>query len=522
MTYYKNGRPIDPRKIARVSGSKQSGGGRSADSDADRAPSPAPERPRTQREPTSAPRSQQPPAPHPRDPYEYLEPFHESRARSAARVSAPGGPPPAAPGGRRPAQPADRRKRTFRRRRIIAGLAAAVVLVLVAGGIFVFAQYQDLSTGIHRTSLGPAQNTAETNILVMGLDSRLDENGNPLPADVYNALHAGTADDGGYNSNVLMLLHIPAGGGHPVGISIPRDDWVSLPGAPDGASMGKIKQAYGFQLDQTLTHLTRTQPNLSHADAYQQARSAARVEEVKTVEQFLNVKINHFVEVTMGAFYQLAEAVQPIQVCLNEATADSYSGANFVKGVQEINAQQAVAFVRQRRDTTTSPVNLTDLDRERRQQAFIISLANKLKHQNLFDDFSVMEKMLGTVKNDIAVDSNLDLLSLASDAKKFAGGGVSFETLPISSFGVRDGQDVNLVDVNQVRTTTAQLIAASDASSTPKPSASSGSSKASHGSSGSSSGSSGSSGSSSASTPAPSNTFGTNGVMSSAGIPCVN
>ncbi|MGA0566099.1 LCP family protein [Rathayibacter sp. KR2-224] len=459
MTYYKNGRPIDPRKIARVDTSKQTAANKPVGSD-DRAPSRMPDHP-------------------------------------AIRPSAVG------------------RNRKYRRRRIIAGLAVAVVLMLVAGGVVVFAQYQQLSSGIHRTSLGPTQNTEETNILVMGLDSRVDENGDALPADVYNALHAGTADDGGYNSNVLMLLHIPAGAGHPVGISIPRDDWVSLPGAPDGASMGKIKQAYGLQLDQTLTRLTQTQPNLSHADAYQQARSAARVEEVNTVSQFLNVKINHFVEVTMGAFYQLAEAVQPIQVCLNAATADTYSGANFVKGLQQLTAEQAVAFVRQRRDTTTSDVNLTDLDRERRQQAFIISLANKLEHQNVFDDFSVMEKMLGTVKNDIAVDSNLDLLSLASDAKRFGGGGVSFETLPISSFGVEEGQDVNVVDLGQVRTTTAQLIAASDASSTPSP-------KPSSDPSGSSKPSSGRSDASPAATPAPSNTFGTNGVMSSASIPCVN
>ena len=31
----------------------------------------------------------------------------------------------------------------------------------------------------------------DTNILIMGLDSRLDENGNPLPPGIYDALHAG-------------------------------------------------------------------------------------------------------------------------------------------------------------------------------------------------------------------------------------------------------------------------------------------------------------------------------------------
>lgn len=491
MTYYKNGRPIDPKKVARLSRTR-----------------------RRNDEPDAVATAQEPPSParDPADPYEYLQPYRgpRSAARPGSRASLSEDPSEPSPGRVPDRTPAARRRRVIRRRRIVAGIAAAVVLVLVGTGLFLFWQYQDLSNGVHRTSLGPPQNTAETNILVMGLDSRLDENGDPLPADVYNALHAGGADDGGYNSNVLMLLHIPAGSGHPVGISIPRDDWVSLPGAPDGVSMGKIKQAYGLQLDDTLTHLTRTRPNLSHADAYQQARSAARIEQVKTVAQFLNVKIDHFVEVTMGAFYQLAQAVQPIQVCLNNATADSYSGADFAKGLQEINAQQAVAFVRQRRDTTTSDVNLTDLDRERRQQAFIISLANKLQHQNVFDNFAVMEKMLGTVKNTIAVDSNLDLLGLASDAKRFAGGGVGFQTLPISSFGYEDGQDVNLVDVDQVRSVTAQLIAASDASSTPAPTTKP------------STGTKGGSSQAPAGTPAPSNTFGTNGVMSSSSIPCVN
>ncbi|GAB3384856.1 hypothetical protein GCM10027568_01240 [Humibacter soli] len=472
MTYYKNGRPIDPKKLARVNKPRDPGSRAAKDS--------LDEEVRVPRD-TRAPAAAGGPAPR----------------TSAPRASVPRGPAP------------DRRARVRRRRRIAGVIAACVVLLLIGTGVFVYSQYQQLSNGIHRTSLGPVQNTAETNILVMGLDSRLDENGNPLPADVYNALHAGTADDGGYNANVLMLLHIPAGGGHPVGISIPRDDWVSLPGSPDGTSMGKIKQAYGLQLDDTLTHLTQTQPNLSHADAYQQARSAARVEEVKTVSQFLNVHINHFVEVTMGAFYQLAVAVQPIQVCLNEATADSYSGANFAKGLQQISAAQAVAFVRQRRDTTSSPVNLTDLDRERRQQAFIISLANKLGHENVFNQFGVMEKMLGTAKNDMAVDTGLNLLSLASDAKRFSGGGISFETLPISSFGYVDGQDVNLVDLGQVRATTAQLIAASDASASPPthPATSGGQGKSS---------------AAPAKTPAPSNTFGTNGVISSSSIPCVN
>lgn len=299
----------------------------------------------------------------------------------------------------------------------------------------------------------------------MGLDSRLDENGNPLPAKVYSALQAGNQSDGGYNTNVLMLLHLPAGGGKAVGISIPRDDYVALPGHPDGTSMAKIKEAYGLTLDQKLRQLVNA-GGISHADAYQQARAAARQAEVATVSAFLGgVPINHFVEVTMAAFYQVAQAVQPITVCLDEATSDTFSGANFRAGVQQLSASQAVSFVRQRRDNTHPNLDFTDLDRERRQQAFIISLAYKLKQAGTFTNLGTLRSLIDTAKQNIALDSGFNLLSFAGEASKLAGGNLSFTTLPITGFGVRNGQDVNLVNLAQIRAETAYLLSSGPAPS---------------------------------------------------------
>ena len=82
----------------------------------------------------------------------------------------------------------------------------------------------------------------------------------------------------------------------------------------------------------------------------------------------MGIPIDHFVEVTLAAFFQIAEVVQPLTVCLNDDTSDPYSGADFERGVQEIDAAQAMAFVRQRRDVNDE--TFTDLDRTRRQQAF--------------------------------------------------------------------------------------------------------------------------------------------------------
>lgn len=362
------------------------------------------------------------------------------------------------------------------RSRVITGVAVLAAVGVLGGGVAAARPFLDVTTGIHRSAItmpsrgGSAAAEAQnaTNILIMGLDSRLDENGNPLPAATYEALHAGNGSDGGYNTNVLMLIHIPAHG-NPVGISIPRDDWVALPGAPDGAVMGKIKQAYGLELDQTLRHIVNTEAGVAHDVAYQEARAAARQEELLTVSQFTGQPIDHFIEVTMAAFYEIAQAVQPVKVCLNEATSDTYSGADFHKGYQELSASQAVSFVRQRRDTSGSGVTLTDLDRERREQAFIVALAYKLRHENVLTNLGLVQQLIDTAKQNIALDSGFNLLQFASEANTFAGGGMTFQTLPILGYGVEQGEDVNLVDQAQDQHVAAQLIAASDGAAMPAP-----------------------------------------------------
>ena len=47
-----------------------------------------------------------------------------------------------------------------------------------------------------------------------------DENGDPLPKAMYDALHTGDASIGGLNTNVLMLVHIPGDGTRATAISI--------------------------------------------------------------------------------------------------------------------------------------------------------------------------------------------------------------------------------------------------------------------------------------------------------------
>ncbi|MCH9759777.1 MAG: LCP family protein [Actinomycetia bacterium] len=379
--------------------------------------------------------------------------------------------------------PRHRENRRSRQRRLLAGgrvlAALATVLALMVTGMG-WAGYRSLAGGFI-TSLaldgGPNSTGGEQNILIMGLDSRLDQHGNPLPQAMYEALHAGDESVGGYNANVLILLHLPAGGGPVIAISIPRDDYVDLPGCPSQVCKAKIKQAYGLAYEQAMEELAVQENSESSSSTTvsdstpaneQAAREAGRKEQIKTVRALLGVPIDHFIEVTLGAFFKIAEVVQPITVCLSDDTADDYSGADFRKGVQQIDAAQALAFVRQRRDLNDAL--FTDLDRTRRQQAFIVSLMSALRHGGALSSPSALRRLVQVAQQNVAVDAGFDLAGFVDSDSVLSGRPISLYTLPISEFGQDSaGEDVNLIDVSAIRSIVRNLFATGSPDPTPPP-----------------------------------------------------
>src|SRR5437763_4192622 len=78
-----------------------------------------------------------------------------------------------------------------------------------------------------------------TDILLVGMDSRTDAQGNPLDAQLLKQLNAGVSD-GEENTDTLIMLHIPNDGSKAVAISLPRDSYVNIP----GFGKHKINSAY--------------------------------------------------------------------------------------------------------------------------------------------------------------------------------------------------------------------------------------------------------------------------------------
>ncbi|MGW7003517.1 LCP family protein [Streptomyces sp. NPDC054933] len=338
-------------------------------------------------------------------------------------------------------------------------MCCASALVLVASGM-AWGAYHYLTGGLNTSDAldavrgrAPAHLDNSVNLLLIGLDSRKDMDGNDLPKQfVEDELHAGSSDIGGYNTNTLILMHIPANGGKVTAFSVPRDDYVQVldgDGTPGG--MHKMKEAYGLAKADAENKLAAE--GVKGADLEHQSREVGREATLATVQQFLGVPIDHFAEVNLLGFYDIAKVLQPIQVCLKQPVHDRYSGADFPAGYQELNPRQALAFVRQRHGLIGG-----DLDRTHRQQAFLSSVTHKLKAQGIFGDLGKLQGLLDVVKKDLVIDSSWNVLDFAQQAPNLTGGNVEFHTLPIAGFAQRGGESVNLVDPQQIRSIVGRMI----------------------------------------------------------------
>ncbi|WP_194918851.1 LCP family protein [Catenulispora rubra] len=289
----------------------------------------------------------------------------------------------------------------------------------------------------------PKSHDGSVDILLMGLDSRRDDQGHDLPAAMLDKLHAGSSSDvGGYNTNTLILLHVPADGSPATAVSVPRDDWVSIP----NLGWHKIKEAYGRAKAAKESALVKAGDGPA-GDALEAAgREAGRASAIAAVQGLLNVPIDHFAEVNLAGFYDVAVALGGVTVCLNKAVQDDYSGADFPAGVQTLDGSKALAFVRQRHGLPGG-----DLDRTRRQQAFLSAVQRKLSDDGVLSDIGRLSGLIGAVKRDVVVDDSFDVLSLISKAGSLKAGRIQFHTLPIDGFATRDGEDVNLVDPAKVQ-----------------------------------------------------------------------
>ncbi|HEY2521756.1 MAG TPA: LCP family protein [Streptosporangiaceae bacterium] len=332
-------------------------------------------------------------------------------------------------------------------------ILAASVLVLSGFAYYVKDQVNAIG-GSNVISGGPV--TGAMNILIMGLESRTDYNGNILPGGLLHAMHAGSKQGvangvGGQDTNTLILIHIYAGGQKAVGVSIPRDNWVTYPKAYDGQSHGKIDQAYGLAWAQSLSQTNNTK--ISKDQRYLQANEAGQSAAIDTVQSLTGVHVDHFAEVNLAGFYELAHQFGGIEACLKswnngQNLHDTNSGFDAPHaGYLHLDAAQSLAFVRERDNLPHG-----DLDRTHRQQAVIDYVIWKLKNEGIMSSIGQLTSLINVAKKFVITDQGWQIFNFASDMKSLTGKNLTFKTAPvITTDGHMGGQTVNLIDPAQVK-----------------------------------------------------------------------
>ncbi len=333
---------------------------------------------------------------------------------------------------------ADRHRSAVR----VARVAVAVVSLVVFGATcYGWVQVHTLTAGLTTADvIDPAAQLpmGEQNLLIVGLDTRTDAQGNPLPADVLRQLHAGSTNDGGDTTDTMIVIHIPAGGGQATAISIPRDSYVQL---ADGFGQHKINAAYTYGKVTAQNQLRAqgvTGPQLATESDQAGAKTA-----IQTVQQFTGLTINHYAAVNLAGFYSISQAVGGVAVCLNAPAHDSYSGANFPAGPQTVSGSQALAFVRQRYGLPNG-----DLDRIKRQQTFVASMAKTVLSGGTLTDSTKLSNLITAVTNAVVLDKDFDITSFAQQFHGISAGDLHFVTIPIANITLQTPHDGDAVEVD--------------------------------------------------------------------------
>ncbi|WP_438801063.1 LCP family glycopolymer transferase [Amycolatopsis magusensis] len=389
---------------------------------------------------SSAPRPR--PVPSSRAQSSRAQPSRAQSSRDLPPRRPSGASPVRRPESRRPAPPPPPPpRRSNRGVKISVALVSLLVMSLTG---YAWAAMQGLVSGLTTTDVlaedagGDKPADGARDILLVGMDSRTDAQGNPLPKEVLAQLRAGAAD-GELNTDTLIFVHIPNDGSKAVAISLPRDSYVDIPG---GYGKHKINSAYA----RAKTDSRRKLESEGVADPQQlelRSNQEGAKTLVATVEKLTGSKIDNYASINLLGFHDVTTAIGGVDVCLNEAVKDEFSGANFAKGPQSVSGADALAFVRQRHGLPRG-----DLDRVVRQQVFMAGLARKVLSAGTLADPVKLNDLAGALQKSVVLNQGWDIVGFAQQMKGLTGGQLEFRTIPVVNMDYATPNDGSAIQVD--------------------------------------------------------------------------
>ena len=192
-------------------------------------------------------------------------------------------------------------------------------------------------------------------------------------------------------------------------VSLARDTYVDIPG------QGK-------------------QDKLNHAYAFGGASLA-----MDTVENYLNIPINHYVSINMAGLKELVNAVGGIEV--NNNLTFSQDGYDFTIGKISLGGEQALSYSRMRYEDPNG-----DYGRQERQRKVIEGIVQKVLSLNSVSNYQeILTAVSDNMKTDLSFD---DMKKIALDYRS-AFGKVKQDQLQGTGF-MQDGVSYQRVDEQEL------------------------------------------------------------------------
>lgn len=171
-------------------------------------------------------------------------------------------------------------------------------------------------------------------------------------------------------------------------LSIPRDSYAEIVGYSD------VYDYYGDYYDK-----------MNHAYAFGGTEMS-----INTVQEFLNIPIDYYVEVNFDGLVDIVDAVGGIEIT-SPLTFDFY-GPQFIEGqTQTLTGYDALQFSRMRKQDPEG-----DLGRQKRQQMVIKAILDKVLTMGTVVNY---KNILSTLEDNVQLNMSLDeIISVASGYRK--------------------------------------------------------------------------------------------------------
>lgn len=272
------------------------------------------------------------------------------------------------------------------------GVASVLVLLLAAGlGLWRYASSRldrealsAIDSQDHQGTTDPdtgAPVEGTLNVLVVGLDTRQGLTEQQL-------LELGTEDVGSALTDTIMVVQITPAREQVAVLSFPRDLKVTPPGH------GPMK-------------INAVHPT-GGADLL-----------VRTVEDYISLDLDHYVAVNLAGFIELTDALDGVEICLDEAKVDRFAGVDLPAGCQVLSGAEAAGFVRSRLDADQFG-EANDFGRIARQQYFIRQAMREVTSARTLLNPLRVKSLIDVVADNLTTDRDLgasEMLRLANSLK---------------------------------------------------------------------------------------------------------